>query len=75
MYGVAVALLGVFSIIAAGLVIDSYSTISNNGWGIAEMPAMSQQIDERTDTLDFARKFVGSSGNKLGTKNQNTSLE
>ncbi|XP_044958323.1 pyrophosphate-energized vacuolar membrane proton pump-like [Hordeum vulgare subsp. vulgare] len=54
MYDIAMASLGMLSIMATGLAIDAYGPISDNAGGIAEMAGMSHIIHERTDALDAA---------------------
>ncbi|KAH7302440.1 hypothetical protein KP509_23G073500 [Ceratopteris richardii] len=61
-YGVAVAALGMLSIIATSLTIDAYGPISDNAGGIAEMAGMSHHIRECTDALDAAGNTTAAIG-------------
>ncbi|XP_049391567.1 pyrophosphate-energized vacuolar membrane proton pump-like [Solanum stenotomum] len=62
MYGIAVATLGMLSIIATGIAIDAYGPINDNVGGITEMAGMSHSIRERTDALDAARNTTSAIG-------------
>lgn len=52
MYGVAMAALGMLSILGVTLAVDSYGPIADNAGGIAEMAQLSSKVRQVTDKLD-----------------------
>ncbi|MBR6772162.1 MAG: sodium-translocating pyrophosphatase [Clostridia bacterium] len=52
MYGVSMAALGMLSFVAATVSVDTYSPISDNAGGIAEMSGLDPEVRRITDTLD-----------------------
>ena len=62
MYGVALAALGMLSILATCLSIDVYGPVCDNAGGIAEMAGCASEVRDKTDALDAAGNTTAAIG-------------